>query len=71
MKYIHYAIIVVAIILAAWFTFQMELFAHEFRTGFLYQGDWMSFIMVMVLAVAVGGIFKLLAGMTAHRRKKK
>ena len=70
MKYIRFAIIVVAIILAAWFAFQIELFAHEFRMDFFYQGDWISFLMVMIFIIALGGIFKLLAGMTARRGKR-
>ncbi len=69
MKYVHYVIVIAAILVAAWFTFQLELFSHEFRMDFLFRGDWISLIMLMILVIAIGGIFKLLAGMTAHEKK--
>ena len=70
MKYAHFVIVVVAILLAAYLTFQFELFAHEFRANFLYQGDWIGLIMMTILIIAVGGIFKVLASMTSHRKKR-
>jgi hypothetical protein len=69
MKYLRFFIIILAIILAAWFTFQIEMFVHEFRTDFLYQNNWSGLIMLMLLALTLGGIFKLLAARTARRKK--
>ena len=70
MKHMRFLIIVTAIILATLFIFQIELFAHEFRRDFFYRGDWLSLIMVMFFVIAIGGTIKILAGMTARRRKK-
>jgi hypothetical protein len=70
MNYTRIIFIIVAIIAAAWFTFQFELFSHEMRMDFLYQGDWISLIMLMLFITAVGGIFKILASMTAHKRRR-
>lgn len=69
MKYLRFFVIILAVILAAWFIFQIEMFIHEFRTDFLYQNNWSSLIMLMLLALALGGIFKLLAARTARGKK--
>ena len=70
MRITRIMIIIVAVLFAAWATFQFELFAGEFRMRFLYLEDWMSLIALTALILAIGMGLKLLASMTAHKKVK-
>jgi hypothetical protein len=75
MNLTRWSLIGITFILVAVFTFNVYIWADEFKHTFSYNGDWISYIMVFVFVMALTGIFKWLLKeeilLTKPRGKKR
>ena len=58
MKLMRWALILAACIVAFYVTLNFNIYFEEFKQIFFYTNDWMSYLMVMLLIIAIGGIFR-------------
>jgi len=75
MNITRWLLIGITFIIAAVFTFNVYIWAEEFKHIYSYTNDWLSYVMVFVFVMALTGIFKWLLKeeiiLTKPRGRKK
>jgi uncharacterized membrane protein YcjF (UPF0283 family) len=71
----RWLLISVTFVIAALMTFQVYIWADEFKQIFSYQNDWISYAMVFAFVMALTGVFKWLLKeeiiLTDPKRKRR
>ena len=75
MTLVRWFLIVVTFAIAAIMTFQVYIWADEFKQMFSYQNDWISYAAVFLFVFALTGVFKWLLKeeiiLTDPKRKRR
>ncbi|MFA5763244.1 MAG: hypothetical protein WC915_00345 [archaeon] len=75
MNITRWLLIGITFVIAAVFTFNVYIWADEFKQVYSYNNDWLSYIMVFAFVIALTGIFKWLLKeeiiLTKPRKRRK
>jgi hypothetical protein len=75
MHYTRWLLIGITFFIATYLTIQFYIWSEPFKRIFSYNDNWISYIMVFALVMAITGIFKLLLKWeliaTRPKRRKK
>jgi hypothetical protein len=69
MKLVNWAILIVTFLAVIWVLFQIELWAHDWKDLFFYQDNWLMYVFLLIMVLAVGMIIKKLYKIEFHYLK--